>query len=61
MIDAQRRIVASLSACGQDVGDAEKLLGWFEDAQEFRLGEIDRPGLRLPNEEPLDPRKSGFF
>lgn len=42
MIAAQRRIIASLTACGDDVSEAEKLLQAFEDALEMRLGDIDR-------------------
>jgi hypothetical protein len=42
MIDNQKRIIGSLSACGDDVTEAEKLLEAFEEAQELRLQKIDR-------------------
>ena len=41
MIDTQKRIIGSLSACGDDVTDAEKLLEAFEQAQEDRLHKMD--------------------
>ena len=42
MIGTQQRIIGSLSACGDDVTEAEKLLEDFEQAQERRLEMIDR-------------------
>ena len=42
MIDAQRRIIASFTACGDDVTEAEKFLEDLEQSQEHRLDEIDR-------------------
>jgi hypothetical protein len=42
MIDNQKRIIGSLSAFGDDVTEAEKLLEAFEEAQELRLQKIDR-------------------
>jgi phosphate uptake regulator len=42
MIEAQRRIIASLTACGDDVTEAEKFLEALERPQDHRLDEIDR-------------------
>jgi hypothetical protein len=42
MIDAQQRIIGSLTACGEDVREAENLLASFHEAQESRLGEMER-------------------
>lgn len=42
LIEAQRRIVASFSATGSDVTQAERILDAFEWTQDLRLGDIDR-------------------
>lgn len=41
MVDAQRRVIDSLIACGEDIAEAERLLEEFERAQERRSDEID--------------------
>ena len=43
LIEAQRRIIASLIKAGVDTGEAEKTLAALEQAQDRRLAEIDRP------------------
>ena len=42
VIDAQKRIIASLTAIGSDTLKAEKTLEAFEQSQDLRIAEIDR-------------------
>lgn len=42
IVDAQKRIIAHLRACGEDADAAERLLEAFEQKQQFRLGKVDR-------------------
>jgi hypothetical protein len=54
LIEAQRRVVASLAAAGADTTSAQKILDDMEQTQKRQLGEIDQLLDALDKTSPLD-------
>jgi hypothetical protein len=54
LIEAQRRVVASLAAAGADTTSAQQILDNMEQTQKRQLGEIDQLLDALDNTSPSD-------